>query len=100
MAKYRKKPITIDAVQIFMHNESEWPKTVRLSAFTGVGLEVFDYLHNTWVKFNEGDWIITGVENETYPCVQSVFETTYELVEPNALELGAAARAVGPETEY
>lgn len=25
-----------------------------------------------------GDWIITGVENEMYPCKPSIFEATYE----------------------
>ncbi len=28
-----------------------------------------------------GDWIMTGVENERYPCKPSVFEATYEPVE-------------------
>lgn len=28
-----------------------------------------------------GDWIITGVEGEHYPCKPSIFEKTYEEVE-------------------
>jgi hypothetical protein len=27
-----------------------------------------------------GDWIITGVKGETYPCKPDIFEETYELV--------------------
>ncbi len=27
-----------------------------------------------------GDWIITGIANERYPCKPDIFEQTYELV--------------------
>lgn len=30
----------------------------------------------------EGDWIIRGVAGEFYPCKPSIFEATYERVEP------------------
>lgn len=40
-----------------------------------------------------GDFIITGVKGEVYPCKPGIFAATYEAVEPDALELGAAARA-------
>lgn len=29
-----------------------------------------------------GDYIITGVNGEQYPCKPEIFEKTYELVEP------------------
>ena len=28
-----------------------------------------------------GDWVITGVAGEHYPCKPDIFEATYELVE-------------------
>lgn len=28
-----------------------------------------------------GDWIITGVKGENYPCKPDIFETTYERAE-------------------
>lgn len=28
-----------------------------------------------------GDWLITGIVGEQYPCKPNVFEATYELVE-------------------
>ena len=28
-----------------------------------------------------GDWIITGIKNENYPCKPDIFEATYEKVE-------------------
>lgn len=40
--------------------------------------EVYDYLHDTWVKLRTGDFIIQGAQNEFYPCERSVFEQTYE----------------------
>lgn len=32
-----------------------------------------------------GDYIITGVNEEQYPCKLDIFEKTYELVEDNQL---------------
>ena len=62
MAKYRKKPVVIDAVQ-------------KLEAG-----EVFDKLHGVAIPHEAGDWIITGVKGERYPCKPDVFEMTYERV--------------------
>jgi hypothetical protein len=31
-----------------------------------------------------GDWIITGVKNERYPCKPSIFAMTYEAVDDPA----------------
>ncbi|KPI24604.1 hypothetical protein OV320_7809 [Actinobacteria bacterium OV320] len=39
---------------------------------------VYDRLHDTWVKFEYGDYIICGVQGEFYPCKRDVFESTYE----------------------
>lgn len=32
------------------------------------------------MKANTGDWIITGVNGEKYPCKPDIFEKTYEPV--------------------
>lgn len=29
-----------------------------------------------------GDWIITGVKGERYPCKDDIFKATYEVIEP------------------
>ena len=39
---------------------------------------VFDYLHNSWIEFRPGDWVIKGIRGEFYPCAGDVFEETYE----------------------
>ena len=45
--------------------------------------------HHGWIDTLEGghivcpgDWIITGVKGERYPCKPDIFEATYEKVEP------------------
>lgn len=61
MAKYRKKPIVIEAEQL----------TQRTSISTLEGVMIG----------NVGDWLITGVNGEVYPCKNDIFLKTYELVE-------------------
>lgn len=38
--------------------------------------------HNTrcYMKANIGDYVITGINGEQYPCKPDIFEKTYELV--------------------
>ena len=76
MTKYRKKPIVVEAEQ-FYPDKYPWPDGV-------LGAED----HWTWISTLEGelgvspgDWIITGVKGEKYPCKPDIFEMTYELVE-------------------
>lgn len=56
--KYRKKPITITAERIL--------ERIEIPTLEGV------------MTGNPGDWLITGVEGEKYPCSDSVFRATYE----------------------
>ena len=58
--KFRKKPIVIEAYQT----------NVEMTIQTLEGP-----LHAS-----VGDWIITGVRGEQYPCKPDVFEKTYEPV--------------------
>lgn len=59
--KYRKKPVVIEAYQT---NEV-------------IYIETLEGIH----KANVGDYIITGVQGEQYPCKPDIFKKTYELVE-------------------
>lgn len=88
MAKYRKKPIEIEAVQVtkkFLENKSgsEQLETVDGTRFTvrysseGVLIETLEGTMAAEI----GDWIITGVKGEMYPCKNDIFKSTYELVE-------------------
>lgn len=58
--KYRKKPIIIEAFQ-----------TDR---------EMIIHTLEGDMKANVGDYIITGLRGEKYPCKPDIFEKSYELV--------------------
>lgn len=59
--KYRKKPIIIEAYQ------------------TDTELDIFTLEGS--IHASVGDYIITGVQGEIYPCKPDIFETTYEEVD-------------------
>ena len=59
--KYRKKPIVIEAYQT--------DKVMYIETLEGIH------------KADIGDYIITGVKGEQYPCKPDIFEQTYELME-------------------
>lgn len=61
MAKYRKKPIVVEAERT--------DKTVVIHTLEGDMTE------------SPGDYIITGVNGEKYPCKPDIFAKTYEPVE-------------------
>lgn len=95
MAKFRKKPVVIEAIT--------FDELVTYGIATGVPLVngmpwSFDYLEYKHVithenddcyliptlegamKFNRGEMLITGVQGEIYPCKMDIFEATYEAV--------------------
>lgn len=75
--KFRKKPVVIDAEQWFpgcnihgvLEIEDNTGKYGVVSTLEG------------FMRVNPGDWIITGVKGEKYPCKPDVFEATYDPVE-------------------
>ena len=79
MSKFRKKPVVIEATQWF--KDGDHP-AVRPSRFTQVTkrVGVIDTLEGE-MTVTPGDWIITGVKGEHYPCKPDIFEATYEAVE-------------------
>lgn len=72
--KYRKKPVVIEATQWFKVGDHP---AVRNSA-TGYG--AIDTLEGGHIVC-PGDYIITGVKGEHYPCKPDIFELTYEAAE-------------------
>lgn len=83
MAKYRKKPVVIEATQ-FDPQSHPWPDGVI--PWPEDGLQPRDmswgYIDTLEGKMHviAGDWIITGVKGEKYPCKPDIFEATYEPV--------------------
>lgn len=67
--KYRKKPVVIEATQWFKYGDHP--------AVTDIGF-ISTLEGNMLVT--PGDYIITGVKGEHYPCKPDIFEMTYEEV--------------------
>ena len=72
MSKYRKKPIVVEAKQW-------WPGTKVEGVCPGISPEWgrINTLEG-WLTVSPGDWIITGIKGEKYPCKPDIFEATYE----------------------
>lgn len=89
MAKYRKKPIPVEAVQFFpdilpwpvgvYFREWDNPSRVKGESFKAQGFFI-DTLNGP-VMISSGEWIITGALGERYPCKPDVFDRTYEPAE-------------------
>ena len=84
--KFRKKSVVIDAEHFFA-SKKPWPKGVYDDGehFKNVSRETVRYYSIDTLEGKhdviDGDWIITGVKGEKYPCKPDVFEMTYEKVE-------------------
>lgn len=83
MPFFRKKPVTIEAVQHTRENL----KNVLDFIMSNPDIEMRDYNRIVCIKTLEGvmeakhgDWIIKGVKGEFYPCKPDIFEATYERV--------------------
>jgi hypothetical protein len=101
MAKFRKLPVIIEAVQL------RWDNWDEMCDFAGVGkledgkpqgtfidAEGKPMPNNEWSEIIglmiptleglmigiQNDWIIRGVKGELYPCKPDIFEATYEVV--------------------
>lgn len=72
--KFRKKPVVIEAEQFFPE-KVPWPEGVFRST-SGFIIGSLEGVHNV----SPGDWIITGVKGERYPCKPDIFALTYEEV--------------------
>lgn len=84
-ACYRKKPITIDAVQWDGYAETanefigeaygtDWEYE------TGGSTSILIPTLEGNMLCREGDWIIRGVKGEFYPCKPDIFDATYDKV--------------------
>lgn len=57
--RYVKKPVVIDAYQTDIE--------VKIDTLEGV------------MTANPGDWIITGIKGERYPCKDDIFRASYDV---------------------
>jgi len=83
MPKFRKKPVIVEAEQ-FWPEKTPWPNGVYRSGTdrTAPGMPHYhvDTLEGGHIA-SPGDWIITGIKGERYPCKPDIFEKTYDLVD-------------------
>ena len=84
--KFRKKPVVIEASQWFKHGDHS--NVVALPYTHPVDTHAVMPGVCGWIQTLEGghivspgDWIITGVRGEQYPCKPDIFDATYEPVE-------------------
>jgi len=93
MSKYRKKPVTVEAIKFeyteegIKHlrefageNVGQITKARHPSAMAEAHIITLEDGNNKTVKHvaTEGDWIIKGVKGEFYPCKPDIFDLTYE----------------------
>ena len=84
MAKYRKKPVVIEAVQWDGTNGDlikEWGKGFRKIEYDLKPAILRIYTLEGVMEASLGDWVIKGIKGELYPCKPDIFEATYEKVE-------------------
>ena len=85
MPRFRKKPVTVEAVQWTGDNVNELWDVFGAENIYGPTEKNPDWLIITTLegdmRANVGDWIIRGVMGELYPCKPDVFAETYEPVE-------------------
>lgn len=84
MAKYKKKPIVIEARKLEFSNLSDicewsggtiWSKS-PMRKVTGITINTLEGDMNG--EF--GDYIIKGIKGEFYPCKPDIFEASYDEV--------------------
>lgn len=91
MAKFRKKPVVIDATEfteaMLLEREplvagitvvaKSWHPERATILWYKAGVDTLE----GFMEARVGDWIITGVKGERYPCKPDIFAATYEEVE-------------------
>jgi hypothetical protein len=88
MAKFRKKPVVIEARQ-WLGGDHAW--LTDFCGFHWTRADVHDMafddpeqviVYNTaerqWLQVPVGHWIIRGIQGELYPCKPDIFAATYE----------------------
>ncbi|HET7150909.1 MAG TPA: hypothetical protein VFI60_05825 [Candidatus Acidoferrum sp.] len=84
VAKFRKKPVVIEAMQFTEETKNQVFNWVTCNRYAEGNDEssvlIIETLEGN-VRASLGDWVIRGVKGEFYPCKPDIFEKTYERVE-------------------
>ena len=79
MAKYKKKPVVIEAIRFTGSNYKEIREFIEKNTLCSDLSIVIPTLEGDMVA-QKGDYIIKGVHGEFYPCKPDIFNETYEVV--------------------
>lgn len=85
MAKYRKKPVVIEARKLTTSNLEQVESWCQ-GSIRGVNLPPSERVIEIQtlegdMRASVGDYVIKGVNGEFYPCKPDIFAKTYEVVE-------------------
>ena len=82
MAKFRKRPVVIDAFRALIDKPGQWFKDAvdRGDVWYQGGEHPYFTIKTLEgeMRAERGDIIIRGVAGEIYPCKPDIFEATYE----------------------
>lgn len=90
MARYRKKPVVIEAFQLGLGPIPDWfmdkvstndiilraERLAHSSPLVGADIKTLEGV----MRADAGDFYIKGVAGEIYPCKKEIFAATYEVV--------------------
>jgi hypothetical protein len=82
MARYRKRPVVVEAEQWLPNRNGELPvppAPANVLRQTSARWQIRTI--EGWLDLTPRDWIIRGVAGEHYPCKPEVFTATYDKVE-------------------
>lgn len=102
MAKYKKKPVVIEAFRFQIDGVMpDWFNEKRITNEIVThedGTCDIKTLEGT-MRADKGDYVILGVKGEVYPCKPDIFEATYEKVWPLSSLLENQKTDVGSMTD-
>ena len=94
MAKFRKKPVVIDAIQLteklFWETYDSKEPVFGQFTFSGRYHPINRTVSNVYItiptlegtmRADLNDWLIKGIKGEFYPCKPDIFENSYEPAE-------------------
>ncbi len=106
MAKYRKKPVVIEAFRwtggIDQTDDPQWAVEAMAAGSIRIGpgpTLLIETLEGT-MQANPGDYIIQGVKGEIYPCKPDIFDATYDHVHGPDIRVHSLNIRDFPSIEY
>lgn len=101
MTTFQKKPVQIEAVQWFEHGDHPKVRKCDIDTYQALTKQVAPIDLSKYGVcgtlegehlVDVGDWIITGLQGEIYPCKPEIFEQTYQEVVTGELVEAEIAR--------